>query len=161
MPKATVYFSEELLEAARRYEISLSPLCQRAVEAEIGRARAAAEARSDLTAVAARLLRTRAEDQERDFAGGFELGARWARDHATLAELENIVEMIHAHAPVVVLPAEHSLPLFLTGHYWESDPAPDAFTRLGEQAFDRGVLAGAVEVFDAVQPYLDLAAEPG
>jgi post-segregation antitoxin (ccd killing protein) len=156
VPKATVYFPDEIFEAARQYGVSFSPVCQRSVEEEVRRRKAAAEARADLAAVAARLARTRAEDQERDFATGFDLGARWARDHATLAELENIFEMIRAGATSVILEQDHSLPLFLTGHFWDNDPAPDAFTRLGERAFDRGVLAGAVEVFDAVQPYLDM-----
>jgi post-segregation antitoxin (ccd killing protein) len=155
MPKATVYFAEDLFEAARRFDISFSPVCQRAVEEEVRRCQAAAEARADLAAVAARLGRTRVEAEKRDFADGFDLGARWARDHASLAELENLVEMVRAGASIVVLDQDHSLPVFLTGHFWEADPAPDAFTRLGQRAFDRGILAGAVEVYDAVQPYLD------
>lgn len=157
MPKATVYFPGELFETARRFEISLSPVCQKAVEEEVRRRRAASEARADLAAVAARLMRTRVEDQERDFGAGFTLGARWARDHASLAELENVVEMVRAGAASVVLDQDHSLPVFLAGHFWDTDPPPDAFTRLGERAFDRGILAGAVEVFDAVQPYLEIA----
>lgn len=162
VPKATVYFPDELFEAARQYEISLSPICQRAVEEELRRCRAAAEARKDLLAVAARLTRTRRDgglDRDDDFIVGFSLGARWARDHASLTELRNLVDMVRAGASRIALDPEHSLPVFLTGHYWDSDPAPDAFTRLGERAFDRGVLAGTREVYDAVEPYLDLAVE--
>jgi len=157
VPKATVYLSGDLSAAARKYGISLSPICQRAVEEELRRQRAAEEARADLAAVADRLVRTKAEGQVRDFVAGFELGARWARDHADLPELEDLVEMVGAGAVSVVLDEDHSLAVFLTGEFWQSDPAPDAFTRLGEQAFDRGILAGAVEVFEAVKPYLDLA----
>jgi hypothetical protein len=152
-----VYLPGDLSAAARKYGISLSPICQRAVEVELRRLRAAEEARADLTAVAARLVRTSAGGQGRDFVAGFELGARWARDYATLSELQDLVEMVGAGATSVVLDDEHSLPVFLTGEFWQVDPAPDAFTRLGELAFDRGILAGAVEVFDAVKPYLDLA----
>lgn len=155
MPKATVYFADELFETIRRFEISLSPVCQRAVEEEVRRRQAAADARTDLIAVAARLNRTRVDAEKRDFADGFDLGARWARDHATLTELENLVEMVRAGAPLVILDDAHSLPLFLIGHFWDADPTPEAFTRLGERAFDRGILAGTVEVFDAVQPYLE------
>jgi hypothetical protein len=157
MPKATVYFADELFEAVRRFEISLSPVCQRAVEIEVRRRQAAVDARADLVSVAERLLRTRADPDRRDFAEGFDLGARWARDHATLAELENLVEMVRAGAATVLLDEEHSLPVFLTGHFWEADPAPASFTRLGERAFDRGILAGAAEVYDAVQPYIESA----
>ncbi len=155
MPKATVYFADDLFEAARRYEISLSPVCQRAVRAEIRRCQAAEDARADLAAVAARLISTRADAERRDFADGFDLGSRWARDYATLAELENLVEMVRAGASLVILNNEHSLPVFLTGHFWDADPAPEAFSRLGERAFDRGLLSGAVEVYGAVQPYLE------
>jgi len=156
MPKATVYFPDELFEAARNFDISFSPVCQKAMEEEVRRRRAASEAREDLVVVATRLMRTRVEDQERDFATGFNLGARWARDHASLAELQNLVEMVRAGATSVELDQDHSLPVFLAGHYWDDDPAPQAFTRLGERAFDRGILSGAVEVFDAVQPYLEI-----
>jgi hypothetical protein len=155
MPKATVYLADDLFEAVRRFDISLSPVCQRAVEEEVRRRQAAADARSDLARVAERLLHTRAGGEKHDFAEGFALGARWARDHATLAELENVVEMVRAGASTVRLDEDHSLPTFLTGHYWESDPAPSAFIRLGERAFDRGVLAGATEVYEAVKPYID------
>jgi post-segregation antitoxin (ccd killing protein) len=154
VPKATVYFGEDLFDAARRFEISMSPVCQRAVEEEVRRRQAAADARADLASVAARLIRTRVEAVKRDFAEGFDLGARWARDHATLTELENLFEMVRAGASLVMIDEDHSLPVFLTGHFWEADPAPEAFTRLGERAFGRGILAGAVEVYDAVQPYL-------
>ncbi len=157
MPKATVYFPDELFEAARQFEISFSPICQKAVEEEVRRRRAASEAREDLAAVATRLMRTKVEDQKQDFASGFGLGARWARDHASLSELQNLVEMVRAGAASVVLDQDHSLPVFLTGCFWGADPAPDAYTRLGERAFDRGILAGAVEVFDAVEPYLGAA----
>lgn len=157
MPKATVYFADELFEAVRRFEISLSPICQRAVEQEVRRRQAAANARSDLLSVAERLLRSRADADKGDFSEGFDLGARWARDHATLAELEDLVEMVRAGAATVLLDEEHSLPVFLTGHFWEQDPAPATFTRLGERAFDRGLLAGATEVYGAVQPYIEQA----
>ena len=157
MPKATVYFPDELFEAARQFKISLSPICQQAVEVEIRRRRAASEAREDLAAIATRLLRTRVEEQEHDFASGFDLGARWARDHASFSELTNLVEMVQAGATSVLLDSDHSLSVFLTGHFWDADPAPDAFTRLGERAFDRGILSGAVEVFNAVHPYMEIA----
>jgi post-segregation antitoxin (ccd killing protein) len=158
MPKATVYLSDELSAAARSYGISLSPICQLAIEAELRRCRAAKEARADLIAVATRLIRTKSEGHAQDFAGGFELGARWARDHATIAELDELEAMVRSGATSIVLDQDHSLPVFLTGQFWHADPAPAAFTRLGEGAFDRGVLAGAVEVFEAVQPYLELHA---
>ena len=131
MPKATVYLSDELSAAARSYGISLSPICQLAIEAELRRRRAAKEARTDLIAVATRLIRTKSEGQAQDFAAGFELGARWARDHATIAELDELEAMVRSGATSIVLDQDHSLPVFLTGQYLARGPSSCRFHSLG------------------------------
>jgi hypothetical protein len=155
MAKASVYLRDELLEEARRLEVPVSSVCQRAVEEAVRLSRAATEARSDLVPVAERLRRSETTDYDRRFQDGFDLGIRWAREHASLDELKDLAEMVRAGAPAILVTEDHSLPAFLTGCFWDADVPPDLFTRLGERPFDRGIVAGATEVYEAVRPLLE------
>jgi post-segregation antitoxin (ccd killing protein) len=147
--KVTVYLPDALAEEARGAELSLSPICQRAIRAELDHLEAKRTATSDLDRVAARLRATIDEAEAAEYAEGIEDGRTWAREHATMTELEWITEDFEPgfgadfggdSTILDFMGAKHGQVVVSQGHsdgpYW------------------RGFIAGAGEVLDAVRPLL-------
>jgi hypothetical protein len=110
----------------------------------------------DREAIAARLRHTRSIEQQnaRDF--GRRIGASWARETATLGELELLYRVTSRKEWLVSLPDGHSAAAAI----WEArdpnrDSRPDDFQRLDpESPFDTGFVAGARDVYDQVRDLL-------
>ncbi len=157
MPRVNVYLPDELAESVRQLDISVSPVCQRALEQEVRKVQAAKEASSDLEHVAARLRGDQQRDAKAQYTDGFEAGTRWAKDHATLTELEDIIRWRHdpGWTRLDIPEDTHSLAWFL-GRQWGEDPGGSSLTYRLERGdpFIQGVLEGAAEVYRKVMPLL-------
>ena len=157
--KKVVYVPERL---ARRLDtaegLNVSAVCQRALEDELDRREALARATADIEQVASRLRATRSDAFEADHARGRELGLHWARDIATLTELEELSEIARDRWLWFELHSEHSLVGLLTEQegWWPAGLEGDArFDRHEDDgSYVEGILAGALEVYTAAAPHL-------
>jgi len=93
MPKVNVYLPDRLAEQVKEYDISLSSVCQAALAREVERAELRASVADDIAAVARRLRLTETAADDRRQAAGEEFGAWWAREHATVQELEELRDL--------------------------------------------------------------------
>jgi hypothetical protein len=112
--------------------------------------------------VAARLRATAANgdavaaDGVRSRDLGRRLGAAWAREHATLGELEQVAATRDADWNVLVLDDDHTL----LSELRQADVVPsdhDGPLTLERDAFVDELVAGAAEVYDEVRPHLEPA----
>jgi hypothetical protein len=109
---------------------------------------------------AARLLATtndplaKTTDSSSDGERGRLLGVQWARERATLEELEQVAAARGGDWTNLVLDADNSLVAYLqtVGAVPESHEGPLALER---DPFVEGVVVGAAEVFDEVRPHLE------
>ena len=148
LPKLTIYVPERLNEQLRAMELNVSAVCQRALEEEVRRMNARAQATSEIEAVAARLRSTIGEDEEHEYEQGFEVGSAWARNTATLSELRDVADLRGEFWYQWTPGEEHSLMQYLgeaVGGRWHG---------LEDDSFAAGVIAGAGEVYDKVEPLL-------
>jgi hypothetical protein len=159
VPKVNVYLPAPLHEAARHHELSLSPICQKAIQAAVNERSRLEGATADISDVAARLRADKVAAEEIQYEQGYELGADWARNHATWSELRSLAWHDRGDDPLVLLDEDHSLRNFLIS--WaisqndEFDPY-GAFAKLeGSDAFDHGVLTAAFDVFRAVKDLVE------
>ena len=157
--KKVIYVPEKL---SRRLDavdgLNVSAVCQRALEEELDRREALRQATAEIEQVATRLRATRSDDYETDFAGGRELGVRWARETATLTELEELTEIARDRWLWFELHPEHSLVGLLREQegWWPDGLDADARFDRGEDdgPYVEGILAGALEVYAAAAPHL-------
>jgi hypothetical protein len=152
MGKVNVYLPDWLEQQVRQAQVSVSPVCQRALEEEVKRVNAQRAITSELEKAAERLRGTRTQSDV-DFEEGRELGTRWAKEAATVAELEVMYS----------LSGENVLRLDVDEADWETlynfldNELPGrhngriSFTI---DPFTEGLIAGAVGVFEAVAPLL-------
>jgi post-segregation antitoxin (ccd killing protein) len=157
--KKVIYVPEKLARRLDAVEgLNVSALCQRAIEAELDRRDALRDATADIDQVVARLRASRSDDYEAERAKGRELGLSWARETATLTELEELSEIGRDRWLWFELYPEHSLvrQLVVQEGWWPEDLATDArFDRRDDNGpFIEGILAGALEVYDAAAPHL-------
>jgi len=162
LPKVNVYLPEKLAEDVRAAKVSVSPVCQRALQQEVRRVNAMKEATSDLEKVAQRLRSTEDEEEKERFELGQELGREWAREYASVSELESVyTDFHHEYWASWDLGEKHSLGIFL-----EDSEDPDLESlgydfrwvrergQLEPDPLINGVIAGAAEVYEAVRPLL-------
>lgn len=154
MAKVTIYLPDSLEEAVRAADISMSPICQHALQEEVRKVEAVKNATRDIERVASRLRGTIEEEAVEDRKEGFEWGADWARDIATFSELEAVVSRTYAE-------------------WWDNGPGgfiatsfegvveylnsgdDGAFARkLDQEPFVRGFVEGAETVYNEVRPLL-------
>jgi len=147
--KVTIYVPDELAAEAKAAELSLSPICQRAIREELDRMKAKQAATSDLEAVVARLRGTVNEEEQEMREQGREDGIEWARKYATARELRDFAgdfmvgeggDFEAPHSIVDFFGAKDGELLISVGHQ--------------DDAYWRGFQAGASEVLDAVGPLL-------
>ncbi|HVM15761.1 MAG TPA: hypothetical protein VM287_15715 [Egibacteraceae bacterium] len=156
MPKVTIYVAEELLAAVKEAELSMSPICQSALQREVQRVQAMKRATLDIERVAERLRNTIAEDAMNDYQQAFEMGADWARSTGTLSELRSVVEEAFKqnglHGPGKFLSRIASVRDHLVSI--ETDEGGNYSFRLSSEEFARGFVDGAKAVYREVQPLL-------
>src|SRR2546421_583881 len=90
MPKVTIYIPEGLAGRVKALNLSLSPICQAALQQEVDKVTATNNATRDMEKVAARLRGTIGDDEVNNRNQGFVDGTEWARDIATVAELRRV-----------------------------------------------------------------------
>lgn len=156
MPKVTIYVPEELLSAVRAAGVSMSPICQRALDREVHRVQAIKTATVDIERVAERLRKTIAEEAASDYRQAFEMGAEWARSTATFSELRSVVEEAFRQAgldgPGRFLAKVQGVHDYLDDI--EMEEGGGYSLRLGSEEFARGFVDGARAVYREVQPLL-------
>lgn len=156
MPKVTIYVPDELLAAVREAELSMSPICQRALQREVQRVQAMRTATVDIERVAERLRKTIAEEAVNDYQQAFEMGADWARSTATLSELRSVAEEAFRqnglHGPGKFLSRIATVHDHLARI--ETEDGSNHSLRLSSGEFARGFVDGAKSVYRQVQPLL-------
>lgn len=149
MAKTSVYLPDDLAEQARAYSIPVSEVAQRAVREAVRAAQIKESVMTDISAVAERLMATRAAEASAGPAPKARAhGSEWAKRHASAAELE--------YAVAYGGPREHFLvPTSLMIYELEARHGSGASVpcRPGDP-FWADFQAGAREVWDAVQPLL-------
>jgi hypothetical protein len=159
VPKVNVYLSDDLHEQVKEFDISLSPICQAAVREEIERTLAGKRATQDLAPVLTRLLVSKAEEDKRRYREGYDFGVKWARNQASLSELERL-EVYADSRGFYIIDLSH-FPSLVDAFIGDAqdrdlDPDPDWFESLrGDKAYDRGVVEGAVALYAAVKVSLE------
>lgn len=91
MPKVNIYLPDDLAADARAAGLSLSPIAQRAIRAEVDATRAREAASRDIKAVVERLRETIEKEDHMARKDGYNDGVEWARKYATADELRHIV----------------------------------------------------------------------
>lgn len=146
MGKVTVYLPDALEERVRTAGVSMSPVCQRALEEEVLKVEARQNATSEIEQVAARLRGTVADEEREKQDEGYNDGARWAREMATVAELEEMDSLVREYWMSWQPDDEHSIWKFIGvepgGGAWSHDAWLDGF------------IEGATSVYDAARPLL-------
>lgn len=108
MPKINVYLPAELASSVRELDISVSPVCQQALESEVRRLRALNLVGGDAARRAAhRLRRTRPAAASTDERAGYEHGLRWALENATDPELRRMAWLPRGHWRSLRVDPEH------------------------------------------------------
>jgi len=98
MPKVTIYLPDSLAAQVKELELSVSPICQKALHKEVNKRMAAQQATKDIERVAKRLRETINEEDEEIRKEGYEMGVVWARETASMSELESVVNQTFAEA---------------------------------------------------------------
>lgn len=159
MPKRRlIYLPDHLAERLETADgFNVSAVCQRAIETELDKRESTIQVTSNIAQVAARLRQTRSDEYATPFVRGREIGIRWARETATLPELEEVVAVSKSRLTWFTLTAEHSLVETLAEEDWWPDGVkdPTSFDRRRGDGFITGLLQGAAEVYRAAAPHLD------
>jgi post-segregation antitoxin (ccd killing protein) len=153
VPRVNIYLSDELDKAVREAGISISAVCQRALEKEVRATQAAAAVTDDLHRVVARLAKTVSEEEQQQFADGRALGVSWARNTATFSELEQIANMDPRSVTWGIREGEHSLWESFVGYAAERGHSsmPAVIELEANKPFTHGLFEGATEVYEAVK----------
>jgi len=146
--KVTIYLPDSLEERVRGHSISMSPVCQKALEEDVRKVEAKAKATNDIVGVAERLRATRDEAEQEEYQRGRELGVEWARESATLGELENMEELSRTNWVSWEI-GENTL----TG-YLEKEWNVSRIVRVKRSPFMNGLINGALDVLREVNPHL-------
>jgi post-segregation antitoxin (ccd killing protein) len=170
MPKVNVYLPDQLHEQVRSLGISLSPICQRALQEEVERMNAVAEMRaagneeSYIAAAARRLAESKRLSEQRNLQKGWEFGRRWAAERAEYHDLEWFAredpDQRRLRVPVDLLQFLDEVHGDPSGNYsWVMENLDDpalgiASLTLEGSPFAAGLLGGARDVWEAVQPKL-------
>ena len=149
MPKVNIYLPDELAEKARAAKLSLSPICQRAIQRELNKMKLEQDATGEIAAVAARLNATVDDQEAEEYRRGRGDGIAWARDYATADELRDVVENFEPGRGDA-FDRDHSLAQFTS----DKEQTRAARVRHEDSPHWRGFVAGAEEVLDAVGPLL-------
>lgn len=160
MGKINAYLPDDLEAEAREVGVEWSPVFQEAVRREVSLLRRLAHAETSKKDIAARLLRSKRSENQENFDDGQAAGARWAEVDASFSDLDRLSG--YFDRPLWNITDLEQFPtirsfLFswaLSQGYQDADP--DWFTSLESgNAFDRGFVAGAKQVYEAVRDLLD------
>jgi hypothetical protein len=153
LAKVTIYLPDQLEDAVRAHDIGMSVVCQKALEHEVRDVELRQQAADDLQKVVERLRGTQQQQQERERASGFDLGVRWARQWATLEELQALAVLNGQNWTAWIIDENHSLYYSIVNE--RLDGKTPWTIRLGPgEPFVDGLIAGALEVYEAVADQL-------
>jgi post-segregation antitoxin (ccd killing protein) len=155
MPKINVYVPDALAERIKAVGISVSPICQRALEEEVRRMEAQQRASAELLEVAARLRSTRPSPVLGDEEGarGHETGLDWARNTASYEELSELAGLGTHGWTVLPVPGHHSLAPALCAEGYSPD-ADGSFELSVQDPWVRGMVTACADVWREVEPVI-------
>lgn len=147
--KTSIYLPDDLAEQIRTHGISISEVCQPALREAVQAAITREKTMTDLDAVAERLRGTITDEDKQRYQEGADDGTRWAREYATASELAHMATYDGSGGD---FEEDHSLVRFVA----DKD---GAFSYLSvrvdlEDSYWTGFIAGASDVWEAVQPLL-------
>ncbi|KUO15271.1 type II toxin-antitoxin system CcdA family antitoxin [Streptomyces dysideae] len=155
MPKINVYVPDALAERVKAAGISVSPICQRALEEEVRRMEAQQKASAELLEVAARLRATQPEAGIGGEEGsrGHQAGLNWARTTATYEELSEMAGLgLHGWS-VLPVPGHHTMvPALREAGYPQQ--ANEEFELSIQDPWVRGMVSACVDVWREVAPVI-------
>jgi post-segregation antitoxin (ccd killing protein) len=155
MPKINVYVPDDLLARIRATDISVSPVCQRALEDEVDRMEAAQNPAFDADRIARareRMSETRNADSARNRAEGKQAGIDWGLDQATERELDWVSDLAVEHwsnLQIDVAEFPTLFPLLTTTRSYEIAADDAVPINRGDDFFD-GFTEGAAEAWNAI-----------
>ncbi len=97
MPKVTIYLPDDLAAQVKESGISVSPVCQRALEQEVRTMKATTIADEEIATAAKRLIAEEGKEITRARAEGSRDGNHWALRYASPAELRRMDALIQEH----------------------------------------------------------------
>lgn len=147
--RTSIYLPDALAAEVKRYDISISEVTQTALRQAVDQAATKENLMSDMTAVIDRLRGTIDEADRQRHDEGHEDGVRWAKQYATAAELEYIVDQYDGSGGEFT--GGHSLVRFIGTK--ESFHVLSVPVDLNEAYWD-GFIDGAGEVWDHVKQHL-------
>jgi post-segregation antitoxin (ccd killing protein) len=154
MPKITVYLPDDLATDVKAAGISVSPVCQRALEEEVKKMKALRAWRDDerLAAARERLLATTAHE---DLDLGRQQGREWALQMADQKELRRIASLVEGQvwypgATWAAKPFDNK-DEWPTAAAWLYGPKTEFDDPDDWEAFLDGFVLGAAEVWDAIK----------
>jgi hypothetical protein len=153
LAKVTIYLPDQLEDAVRAHDIGMSAVCQRALEQEVREVELRQQAADDLQKVAERLRGTQQQQEDRERASGFDLGVRWARQWATLEELQALAVVNSQNWTAWMIDESHSLYDSIVNERLDGKRPWTIRLRAGEP-FVNGLVAGALEIYEAVADQL-------
>jgi post-segregation antitoxin (ccd killing protein) len=145
----TIYLPDELAKQAKSANLSLSPICQAAIREELRKIVVKRAVTGDLEAVVARLRATQDKEEWEERRMGLVDGAVWAREFATARELRELAESFEPGRGGD-FDREHSLAAFFSARNQEDVNR----VRQEDNAYWRGFVDGARDVFEAIGPLL-------
>lgn len=101
MPKLTIYLPDHLAAEVKAAGISVSPICQRALEEEVRMTQTTKIADSEISEAAKRLVAEEAEEVRQARKEGRRDGRFWALKSATPTELRRMQSVLGSHIPEV------------------------------------------------------------
>ena len=140
MPKVNVYLPDALADAVKKAGVSVSPVCQRALEKETLMMRATSGTdQEQLKAAAARM---RGDEQELS-DDGYRQGWRWVIQEALPDELRQLSNRSEAEQASYIRDHGHALG-------WNEDESRP----MTNDDYVRGFVDGALAAWEKVEPFL-------
>lgn len=155
MAKVTIYLPDGLADRVKALDLSVSPVCQGALEEEVDKLAAVKDATRDMEKVAARLRETIKDDEVESRKQGFLDGTEWAREVATMSELRRVAGTARDYGRLQ-LPMERCLADYVP-QLWERRFRTDQRWTgwdVDSEAYLEGFIDAAATVYRGVAPLL-------
>jgi hypothetical protein len=148
-PKVTIYLPDELAESVRDADLNVSQLAQGALRASLRRRKPVDE--GELSGVVERLRETEDEGVRESREKWRRWGVDWAKQRATIGELQDLDALAQERWTSWRVPADHSV----RGWMYDMDGWDPGFrTALTRDAELDGFIDGALDVWEQTRPLL-------
>jgi hypothetical protein len=155
MAKVTIYLPDGLAERVKALDLSVSPVCQGALQEEVDKLAAMKNATRDIEKVAARLRETMEGDEVESRNQGFLDGTDWARDVAMMSDLRRVAGTARDYERLQ-LPMDPCLADYIPQLWDQRFRSDERWTGwdVHSEAYMEGFIDAAATVYHGVVPLL-------